>query len=353
VSDPVLLYGVTGYTGGLILEEMLRLGMRPVLAGRSEAGVTKFAAPHGLEVRVAALDDAAALDRALSGMKAVMHCAGPFSLMGPPMVDAALRNRVHYLDITGEIAVFERCAALNDRARAAGVGLVPGVGFDVVPSDCLAAHLKSRLPSATSLTLAFTGGVGLSHGTATTMVINIGQGGAVRRGGHITRVPLAWHTRDVAFSDRVCHCVTIPWGDVSTAWYSTRIPDITVYTAAPRRAVRILRLLRPFVGLISSRPGQALAKRLIDNRGAGPSAEARQHARARLWGEAKDASGAVVQSRLDGPDGYTMTAKTAAAAVRKVLVVGLAAGFHTPAMAFGKDFILEIAETSREDVVLP
>jgi short subunit dehydrogenase-like uncharacterized protein len=350
MSDAVLLYGVTGYTGGLILEEMLRLGLKPVLAGRSEAGVRALAAPHNLEVRVAALDDAGALDRALKGMKVVMHCAGPFSIMGPPMVEAALRNGVHYLDITGEIGVFERCAALADRAKAAGVALIPGVGFDVVPSDCLAAHLKSRLPSATSLTLAFTGGVGLSHGTATTMVMNIGQGGAVRRGGQITRVPLAWQSRDVEFSDRVRHCVTIPWGDVSTAWHSTKIPDITVYTAMARRGVRMMRMIRPFVGLLASGPGQALAKRWIDKRGAGPDAASRQRGRARLWGEAKDASGASVRARLDGPDGYTMTALTAVAAVRNVLSGGVTAGYHTPSTAFGKDFILEIAGTSREDI---
>jgi len=350
VSDPVLLYGVTGYTGGLILEEMLRLGVRPVLAGRTETSVRALAATHGLEGRVAALDDAAALDRALVGMKVVMHCAGPFSVIGPPMIKAALRNGVHYLDITGEIAVFERCAALHDRAKAANVALVPGVGFDVVPSDCLAAHLKSRLPSANALTLAFTGGVGLSHGTATTMVMNIGQGGAVRRGGQITRVPMAWQSRDVEFSDRVRHCMTIPWGDVSTAWHSTKIPDITVYTAASRRAVKMMRMLRPFVGLIASPPGQALAKRWIDKRGAGPNAETRRKGRARLWGEASDATGNVVRARLDGPDGYTMTAQTAVAAVRKVLSGGLSGGYHTPSMAFGKDFILEIAETSREDL---
>jgi short subunit dehydrogenase-like uncharacterized protein len=350
VSDQVLLYGATGYTGGLILEEMLRLGLRPVLAGRSEASVKAIAAPHNLEVRVAALDDAAALDRALAGMKVVMHCAGPFSIMGPPMIEAALRNRVHYLDITGEIAVFERCAGLDARAKAAGIALVPGVGFDVVPSDCLAAHLKSRLPSATQLTLAFTGGVGLSHGTATTMVMNIGQGGAVSRGGQITRVPMAWKSRDIEFSDRTRHCVTIPWGDVSTAWHSTKIPDITVYTAASRRGVRMMRMIRPFVGLLASAPVQALAKRFIDRRGAGPSAETRQRGRARLWGEASDASGNTVRARLDGPDGYTMTALTAVAAVRKVLASGLNGGYLTPSMAFGKDFILEIAGTSREDL---
>src|SRR6187402_1304471 len=111
------------------------------------------------------------------------------------MVDACLAERVPYLDITGEIAVFEAAAARDAEAKAAGVVLLPGAGFDVVPSDCLAAHLKRRLPSATSLALAFQVLGGVSRGTATTAVENLARGGMVRRAGKLVAVPAAYKTR--------------------------------------------------------------------------------------------------------------------------------------------------------------
>lgn len=346
----LLLYGVTGYTGRLILEEALSKGLRPVLSGRNAAAVQALASAHALEARPAALEDAPGLDRALRGIRVVLHCAGPFGRMSPPMLDACMRNRAHYLDITGEIAVFERIAALTARIAAAGITAIPGVGFDVVPSDCLAAHLKHRLPSATELILAFTGGTGLSRGTATTMVENIAGGGAVRRGGKIQPVPPAWRTLEVDFGDRVRHCVSIPWGDVSTAYHSTNISDITVYTAVAPRAVRMMRWSRPILPLLAMGPVQRYLKARINARTPGPSAERRAGAQSRLWGEVRDAAGTVARARLIAPDGYTLTAMTAVGAAQRVLSGGVPVGFQTPSSAFGRDFILEFPRTAREDL---
>lgn len=345
-----LVYGATGYTGRLIVEEALRAGLRPVLSGRNADAVRELAGRFGLEARPAALEDAAALDGAMRGLRAVVHCAGPFHRTVEPMLEACLRNRVHYLDITGEIAVFERMAASNVASRAAGITLLPGVGFDVVPSDCLAAHLHERMPDAVALELAFTGGSGLSRGTATTMVEGIAQGGAVRRDCHIERVPAAYATRDIDFGDRVRHCVTIPWGDVSTAFHSTHIPDIRVYTAVTPQTVRMMRLTRPILPLLGTAPFQRFMKARIAARTPGPSAERRAGARSRLWGEVRDASGRVMQSRLVAPDGYSLTAMTAVAAAARVAAGGIATGFQTPSRAFGKDFILQFPHTVREDL---
>lgn len=349
-ADAFVIYGATGYTGRLIVEESLAKGLRPVLSGRDAVALAALAGETGLEARPAALDDAAALDRAMRGMRAVLHCAGPFHRMAGPMLEACLRNRVHYLDITGEIAVFERMAASDAQARAAGIVLLPGVGFDVVPSDCLAAHLARRLPGASALTLAFTGGTGLSRGTATTMVEGIAQGGAVRRGGRIVRVPAAYATREIDFGNRTRHCVTIPWGDVSTAYHSTKIPDIAVYTAMPQKTVRLMQLARPLLPLLGTAPMQRLLKARIAARTPGPSAERRAGAQSRLWGEATAPDGRVLRSRLVAPDGYSLTAMTAVAAVTRVVEGAVPPGFQTPSRAFGPDFILSIPGTAREDL---
>jgi len=345
----IVLYGVTGYTGQLVLAECLDNGLRPRLAGRDAAAVRTMAERHALEWCAASLDDAPALDRALAGATVVIHCAGPFAHTSRRMADACLRNGVHYLDITGEIAVFEALAARDAEAKAAGVMLLPGAGFDVVPSDCLAAHLKRRMPDACALALAFHGGTGLSRGTATTMAENAGSPGAVRRGGRIVPVPPAWRTRLIDFGDKVRLTATIPWGDVSTAYHSTGIPDIEVYTAMPPSAVRWLKASR-WVAPILRLPwvrGQLVAA--VNRRPAGPSAEQRRGAVARLWGEVRNANGSVASALLQTPDGYTLTARTAVLAARAVLEGGAVAGFQTPSRAFGADFILRVPGCTRTD----
>lgn len=346
----VIIYGATGYTGLLVVDECLAQGMRPIVAGRDAAGVRALAQRHGLESRVASLDDAAALDRMLADTTVVIHCAGPFSRTSRPMADACLRNRVHYLDITGEIAVFEALAARDAEAQAAGVMLLPGAGFDVVPTDCLAAHLKERLPSATSLALAFHGGSGLSRGTATTMAENAGGPGAVRRGGRIVPVPPAWRTRRIDFGDKVRLTATIPWGDVSTAFHSTGIPDIEVYVAIPPSTVRSLRISRWIAPLLRTAWVRGRLVAAIRRRAPGPTPAERGRATAALWGEARDPSGTTVVSRLRTPDGYTLTAKTAVLAARRVEAGDAVPGFQTPSRAFGADFILQVPGCTRTDL---
>jgi len=347
MSKRFLIYGANGYTGELIARMATARGQRPVLAGRSAAAVGALAAGLGLESRAFALDDPAAVDAGLDGISIVLHCAGPFSRTSRPMAEACLRTRTHYLDITGEIPVFEALAARDAEAVAAGVMLLPGAGFDVVPSDCLAAHLKRRLPSATRLALALLSTGGVSRGTATTVVQNLGRGGVVRRGGVLTPVPIAWKTRAVDFGRGPRPAVTIPWGDVSTAWHSTGIPDIEVYLAAPRVTRLTLRLARPLLG---TRAVQSLLKRRILARPPGPTPEQRARSRSVIWGEASDERGGRVVSRLRTPDGYTLTGLSALAIVERVLAGQAPAGFQTPSRAYGADFILGIPGVEREDV---
>ncbi|WP_420127135.1 saccharopine dehydrogenase family protein [Longimicrobium sp.] len=345
-----LLYGSYGYTGRLIAERARELGLSPLLAGRDARQLEAQAAELGLPHRAFALDDAAALDAALGETPVVLHAAGPFSRTARPMVEACLRTGAHYLDITGEIGVFEMAAAQDAKARAAGVMLLPGAGFDVVPSDCLAAHLKRRLPSATSLTLAFMGTGGVSRGTLTTMAESAGEGGAVRRGGRITRVPAAYRSMEVDFGRGPVTVTTIPWGDVSTAYHSTGIPDIQVYTRVPRRQVRMMRATRRLGWLLGSAPVQRMMKRSIARGPAGPTPEQRARGLSLLWGMAVDADGRAAVSRLRTPEGYTLTARTSVEAVRRVLAGEAPAGFQTPSRAYGPDWILQFDGVQREDV---
>lgn len=345
-----LLYGANGYTGNLITKLAVESGLRPILGGRNCEKVKPLADQLGLEYRAFSLDDDAAIDSALADVPIVLHCAGPFSRTSSPMVAGCLRTKTHYLDITGEVAVFEAIASHNSEAKAAGVMLLPGVGFDVVPSDCLAAHLKARLPSATKLALGFQALGRLSRGTATTMVEAQNQKGLVRRGGVLTPVPAAWQTRLIDFGQGATEAVTIPWGDVSTAYYSTGIPDIEVYAAFPA-ATRIGMVATRYLGwLLGLPPVQDLQKTLIQNQPPGPTEAERAQGKSLLWGEVTDNSVNRLVSRLQCPEGYTLTALTAVAIVQKVLAGQFSVGFQTPSLVYGADFILEFEGVVRQDL---
>ncbi|MBI5034343.1 MAG: saccharopine dehydrogenase NADP-binding domain-containing protein [Chloroflexi bacterium] len=350
-NQPFLLYGSTGYTGDLIARLAVKQGLRPILAGRNREKLTAQATELGLECRSFSLDDPATIDTALKDVSVVLHCAGPFSHTSKPMAMASLRTKTNYLDITGEIGVFESLARHDADAKAAGIMLLPGVGFDVVPSDCLSAHLKRRLSSATRLTLAFRNvGGRLSHGTATTMIETIHLGGAIRANGKIVRVPSAWRSRLIDYGRGPVKSVTIPWGDVSTAFYSTGIPNIQVYSVFPPMLVRLMVLGRYTGALFATPTMQSMLKRVIQSQPAGPTEQQRAKGISLLWGQAEDDSGKRVTSRMRTPEGYALTAMTALAIVQRVLAGDAPIGFKTPSLAYGTDFILQFDNVAREDI---
>ncbi len=337
-----ILYGANGYTGELIAREAVRRGDRPILAGRNAARIEALARELGCDFRIFDLD---AID--LSGVRAVLHCAGPFSRTSAPMVRACLEQRVHYLDITGEIAVFESIMAMDAVAKERGVMLVPGSGFDVVPTDTLAAMLKARMPGATELRLAFySPGGEVSRGTLKTMIEGLGDGGAVRRNGTIVRVPLGADVREIPFSCGKRLAMSIPWGDVSTAYYSTGIPNITVYNAASPRAIRRVRIVEKLRWLLGLRPVKRLLQRLAE-RTPGPGEQRRQTAKTFLWGEVSNGSEQLSMT-MTTPEGYELTVHAALAAVKRVLEEPKAGAF-TPSLAFGLDFIKTISNVAIDE----
>ena len=246
--------------------------------------------------------------------------------------------------------MFEAIASKSAAAAAQNIMLMPGVGFDVVPSDCLALHLKQRLPSANTLKLAILGVGRISHGTAMTLLVNMDVRGVIRRNGKLTLVPAAWKTRDVDFGVRRSTTVTIPWGDVSTAFYSTGIQNIEVYAALPSHLRVSMLLSRYFGWLLTSSPIQALMKSLVNSQPPGPSEAERSRRGSIIWGEVQDESGQKATSRLYCSNGYSLTAETAIEIVRRVLAGDFKPGFQTPSGAYGSDLILSVPSTRFEDL---
>lgn len=344
----LLIYGASGYTGELIAERAVADGARPMLAGRDERKVRAVAERLGCPFRIFGLDDPDQLANGLDGVTAVLHCAGPFSRTAAPMVDACLRTRSHYLDITGELEVLEALAGRDSHAQRAGVMLMPGVGFDVVPTDCLAVHLARQLENPTRLTLAFAGSLGLSHGTMLTSLENAGKG-AVRRNGTVVPVPAAWRTARFSFGGETRICVTIPWGDVATAFYSTGIPNIDVYLEAPARLRRMLIASR-YAGAIVRTP---MVQRWLSSRvpHGGPSAAARASGVTHVWGRVENDAGQSVEAELRTPEAYQLTISTALLIARRVLRGDAPLGFQTPAKAYGPDLVLQVEGTARSRAI--
>lgn len=334
-----VIYGANGYTGELIARQAVSEGLRPILAGRNAAAIGRLAQELGVESRVFSLDDPGAIRRGLEGAALVLHAAGPFSRTSAPMVAACIEGGVHYLDITGEISVFEACRALDAAARARGVVLLPGVGFDVVPSDCLAKALSEALPDAVRLELAIFALGELSRGTTKTMIEHLGEGSAVRERGRLVPIPPGSRTRTVNIGGRERRAVAIPWGDLATAYASTGIENITTWMCVPEgqiRALRALGLLRP---LLRRKPVVRLLQAIVERRVTGPSAQVRESRSSELWGRVETADGRAIEGRAHTPEGYKLTAIAALASARRVLTEAPPPGYHTPATAFGSSFL--------------
>src|SRR5580658_10509530 len=151
--ESILLYGATGYTGRLLACAARQQGLPIVLCGRNAQKVRDLAQALDVEFRVARVQEPAALDRALRGCQAVLNAAGPFAATAPALMEACLRAEAHYLDVTGEVSVIDAATKLDTVAKHRNIMIMPAVGFDVVPSDCLAAHLLDRATAPVSLSI--------------------------------------------------------------------------------------------------------------------------------------------------------------------------------------------------------
>ena len=333
-----MIYGANGYTGRLIVKEAEKRGLQPILAGRNQVEIEKMCSETGFECRIFDLEDKAAVQKSLEGVAVVLHCAGPFSATSQPMIEACLVNRSHYLDITGEISVFANAHRQSDEAMRADIVLMPGVGFDVVPTDCLAARLVELLPAATTLKLAFETGGRMSPGTAKTSVEGLAGGGCVRENGKLKWVPLAWKSREIPFEHGKRMAVTIPWGDVFTAYISTGVPDIEVYMSVPPSTVMRMKRLRMLRPLLSMQWVQNTMKRRIEKSVKGPDDEARKDSNVQLWGEVSSADGRSVSATMTTPDGYDVTVMASLAIVEYLLGTEVEGGFYTPSLLLGAGF---------------
>ena len=343
MQNQLLLYGANGYTGKHIAKHAATYNLQPILAGRTEANIKPLAAELQLPYRIIDLDNKEQLENALSAVKLVLHAAGPYVYTAKQMIEACLQTGVHYIDINGDISVFEMLKKYDAAAKEKSIMVMPGAGFDVVPTDCIALQLKNKMPDATHLKLAFASiGGGLSHGTATTMTGKIGEGGATREKGMIVRKPLGQKGMWVNFGTKKLFVMTIPWGDISTAYTTTGIPNIETYTGMAPKVYRILKLQWAFNWLLRTEFVRNIIRKKIKAKPAGPSDEQRKNSSSLVWGEATNPSGEKLTACISCLDGYSLTAHSSLLISKKILDGNFKTGYQTPSGCYGENLIMEV-----------
>lgn len=346
----VLIYGAYGYTGRMIAAVARDQHTPITLAGRRRGPLVELATALDVPYLTFDLDNPAGLARQIEPFSVVLHCAGPFSQTAQPMIDACLSARTHYLDISGEIDVFELCHARQAQAIEAGIVMCPGSGFDVVPTDCVALSLRHALPDADRLALGFEMPGGMSPGTATTVVNGLGHGGRVRRDGQITVVPLAFRTREIDFGNGRRHAVSIPWGDVSTAFHTTGIGNITTYVPMSPQRVKQLRRLNLFRAKLLQPALRWFGHRYVRRNVRGPDLATRRASPGRVWGEVRNAQGDIRTARMQTANGYDLTAEAAVRIADHVRQQIARPGVWTPASLMGPEFASSLNGSSPVEI---
>ena len=340
-SGALLIYGASGYMGELTTRKAVAAGLQPVLGGRRAEAIAPLAKELGLATRVASLDDQPGLDGALDGIDAVLNCAGPFPATSVPMARACVRAGAHYMDLAGEVPEYEALLACDGEARAAGVMLMPGVGFGIVPTDCVAVHLKRRMPDALRLELSFQAVGGVTRGTATNIFTQLHKPGVQRRGGALVRALPAERGHELDLGAGRTRVFTNPWrADLTTAYRSTGIANIETYTALPPPVRLVMRSSRRAGRVFESRAWQALLRRAIRLMPEGPSEKQLADGTSHVLGAVENEAGERAEARLRGPEVNLFTALTAIEVARRVMAESPAAGFRTPAEVYGPQLVL-------------
>jgi short subunit dehydrogenase-like uncharacterized protein len=348
----LLLYGAYGYTGRLTAELAAEKKLDVVLAGRNRDALVALGDRLNLSTRVLGLDSASQLSEGLKDIACVVHMAGPFALTSAPMLNACIATQTNYIDITGEIEVFEAMWAREKEIRRAGITAVPGAGFDVVPSDCLAGYVAGKLERPASLVIALRGLESASQGTLRTAIRQISKPVLCRRSGAIValedRAP-----RWIDFGSGGEPCVPVSWGDVATAFHSTGVSNITVYfrrTKLFRSADIAGKLFGP---LLRSQLGQRGLAAIVRKFPEGPNRAERIGHRSTVWAEAIDTSGSSFKASLSTPDAYDFAANSALEIALRISRLQVPLGLVTPFQAFGADFVLSLPGCSRTDILSP
>ena len=339
IIEEWMIYGANGYTGRLIAAEAAKRGQKPILAGRNEQQIIELAEKLELPFQIFDLDQPYKIKTELEKVGLVLNCAGPFIRTSKALRTACLNSGTHYLDITGEMNILQESYDCHEQAVEQGVVIISGVGFDVVPTDVIAKKLKDQLPSATHLEMAFAGDSGVSPGTAKTMLLEMSELGKIRKDNQLVQVPLAYQCKTFSFSDMDRFCMSIPWGDLVTAYENTKIPNITIYTAVAKKQAKTMKRMNHIAWIFKSKLLQRFLAWMIEKKVAGPDQQCRDAGFIKLYGRAWNEDEAV-EIKMDAPEGYTYTVLASLMFVESLLAHQIMPGAYTPTQALSIERII-------------
>jgi short subunit dehydrogenase-like uncharacterized protein len=347
MTSRLLIYGANGYTGRLIARAAAARGLSPILAGRNREQVEALARELACESRVFALQGD--LRAQLAGASVVLHCAGPYVATSAPMLDACIAARACYLDLTGELPVFEAVYARDAELRAVGVTAVPGVGFDAVPTEGLAVLLKQRMPDAFRVRIAIDAdGAAATRGTVKSALEIASQGPLVRVEGALRPPRRTTEPEPFELAGKMRRLVPFAGCELAAIYRSTGIPNIEMGFAMSERRARLFASQQRLAFVLRAKPIRRLAQRLIDRVHEDPTEtdlrEGRMHLRGDAWGP--NGHRALL---LTTPQGYVHTVDAALACVDRALAGSLRTGALAPSQLLPPEAMLALPGVSLSD----
>jgi len=336
----IMVYGANGYSARLIIEELLLRKIKPILAGRNVIAIVQLANEYKCDYKIFNLDDENVIDAALSNIHTLINCAGPFKYTAKELIEACIRTKTNYLDITGEIPVLHLAFSMAKQAKKKGIVILPSVGFDIIPTDCLAKRLSEMMPDATHLKLGLINNRGkISRGTLLTTLEFLGGIGKIRREGKIVDSKLGELSIKVILKNFSFRGMSIPWGDVYSSYISTKIPNAEVYLAGSYFLIHWRKVIITFLKILKIPFIKKITAYLIKKNITGPSKQERDSAKTFIWGRVENAKGEMKEEVYQVMEGYNLTGKGAAVCAECVLTNSLKPGVYTPSSAFGSSFL--------------
>jgi short subunit dehydrogenase-like uncharacterized protein len=339
-KNKLMVYGANGYSAQLIIEELMERGVKPVLAGRDANSISKVAGKFSCEYKIFDLIDDANAKNSLEEIHTVINCAGPFKYTAKDLIDYCLATKTNYVDITGEIPAFVYAFGSCRTAEETGIVILPGAGFDVIPTDCLAKRLSELMPDANHLQLGFLNrNGGISRGTTLTSLEFINGKGKVRRNGKVIDSPLGEFSVEIKRENFELYGVSIPWGDVFTSYISTGISNIEVYMGLPKLLFTFRKPLLSLLKVFSIDIIKRIAALYVKRNFTGPDIEMRNSTETYIWGKVENESGDSIEQIYKVMEGYNLTARGAAESAIRIMREEVKPGTHTPSLAFGSNFL--------------
>jgi len=339
----LMIYGANGYSAQLIIEELIARNIKPILAGRNKKAIAKVAEKFSCQYNIFDLTEEVKALEALKNIHTVIHCAGPYKYTAKEMIDLCLASKTNYLDITGEMPSLAYAFGCSKKAKEEGIVILPSVGFDVIPTDCLAKMLKEEMPDAKFLKLGFYNkGGGISRGTSLTSLEFTGGSGKVRMDGQIIDSPIGEYSLKIEKKAFQFYGISIPWGDVFTSFISTGIPNIEVYFGLSKFLFKVRHLLFIITRIFEIEFVKKLMSSYIKHFFSGPNKNQRDKTQTYIYGSVSNEKGVLIEKVFQVMEGYNLTAKGAVESAIRVLNNEVKPGTHTPSLAFGSDYLNQV-----------